>query len=230
MEWEDETFKEIGITREVADRVRQILEPEGYKVDFGLGLSVYPNRSGFEGPHAHLTTRDNVLAVSTSGSTWILPHAREFAAQLSRCVELLAQIREFAPTIVDAEYSESKRKAKADAAKAAMIEKIERWNALPQEVDVLLLPSGGKVVLTRSKTEYREGYRPEFYVGYEIRGADGRTERFYPGSYITRDGKVQKAKFLSAYSYNLDDDDKKAIAPKLLELVETRKKARQGDF
>lgn len=105
-------------------------------------------------------------------------------------------------------------------------DRAEKLNKLPEIITVWNFDKGYKVVLTHGEAEYKPSYSSSIQCGvyFKLIKPNKETERFWADDYITRNGKVQKAKFMEKAKYSIKDEEvRKAVVSKLKEMHKTYK-------
>lgn len=222
-----ECIEELGISEEQALAVKTLLESNGYVVEFSYSLRISESeREWSKQAKARLDAHNNLVVVSTPSSSWEVEEARKMYDEFTKCMDLINQIENLAPTIVDPIFRNQRladRKANNDT---LMTARVAKWNALPEQEEILKLPSGGKIILTRSKVEYKQSRKTQFYASLRIETADISDKSFYLSDFVTSSGKAQRKKFLQHYS-TLSNQDAMCIAGNLVELSQRLSKERR---
>lgn len=220
-----ERREELGVTKEQAEAIKQLLEANNYKVDMDYFWSVQPIYVGYENePKASVQFGNGLFALHTVSSHWQYNEAIKFAEDVAKSMTLLNKIKEIAPTVVDPTFRNKRIEDEAAKHKAAMEKEIARWNALPERETILTLSTGEQLEQVRSKAQWENNRRVEFHIYYEL---DKRN--FYIHSFIKRDGSIQRKKFAD-WHRQMATQDVEALIKLLPELSRKQNVARGGTF
>lgn len=224
-ELRNERLAELGVTKEQAQAVKELLETNNYKVDMEYYWSIQLKYDRYEDEtHASLEFRNGIFTLHTSSSTWEYNSALVFAEQVTTTMKLLETIKSIAPTLVDPTFRNKKAEEARVAREDARRKQITMWNALPERTLVLTLPSGAKVEQVRSKAEYSPNQRTEFWVTFEL---DGQRFDVYP--YLSKNGSILRKKFLD-WNQRMLKEDAEALLGIMAELRARQQRARNGSF
>src|SRR6185503_17394566 len=224
-ELRNEQLQEYGVTQEQAQAVKKLLEENDYRVDMDYFWNISSNKNQFPNQeYASLTFHNGLFVMTNSSSHFKFEEVQVYKTQVDKVLELLNKIHTIAPNVVDATFRDKRIEEARQEAKRAIITKIAYWNALPPQESILTLSNGDELVLKRSKTEYHQGYSTHYWLGYELGGAT-----FYPASYITSSGAVQKKKFKERYD-SLSEQDLATLLEQLPALLKRQNEAERGSF
>jgi hypothetical protein len=224
-ELRNERLAELGITQAQANEIKTLLEANNYRVDMDYFWSINLKYETLkDSPLASLTFGNGLFVMTNSSSHWTFDIVQEYKKQVDKVLELMTAIHAIAPTVVDPTFRNKKAEEQRAKDKEARLAKIAKWNALPEKETILYLSTGAELVQLRSKIEYREHYRTEFWLGYKL-----NEQHFSPYQFITKDGRVQRKKFVESYRH-LPAQDVDTLLNALVTLDKRSNAARNGSF